>query len=441
MKKLLLTFLLLTSLRASALDWTYSTNLFWWITTPTNIFCGTNSTDPARDSYIIIWNKLNADMNLMWQRIQNGTNGGSGSGITNFVFTATNLPPGSAATVTNIGTSGGIAYYQIGVPQGATGAAGTNTVNYYNLSNAVVSSQTFVALNTNFNFALSNSIGKFTNIYAVRVIAVEVGGGGIVPPTAAAYGVLYSTNGTSYQTTMPAAPNVLWLSVTSAVAGAGGVSVTCITHPETRGATNDLTGQTTFVNPASDGRSPVTLDQMNAAIANSTSGLQNDGSWYYFAPNGNRLLEMQVPAVLFATNLSIAIDGTGTNWAVSLASANFVKGWQFQMSTNLALLTGFQMFTNYTLTTNSGIATFTVPMSATPPSYAFFRVASPQLGALKSDYAHAFNMGTLYLSNSWNLAVITNGMQAGDIITVNSNGLKLVDVWMSNSTPILKPHW
>lgn len=49
--------------------------------------------------------------------------------------------------------------------------------------------------------------------------------------------------------------------------------------------------------------------------------------------------------------------------------------------------------------------------------------------------------GALYPSNTWNLASITNGMKAGDIITVNSNGLKLVDVWMSNSTPVLKPHW
>lgn len=441
MKKILLTLLLLTGLRASAFDWTYSTNLFWTITTPTNIFCGTNSTDPARDSYIVIWNKLNADMNLMWQRILNGTNSGSSGSITNFVLTATNLPAGSAATVTNLGSSGGIAYFQIGVPQGATGAAGTNTINYYNLSNAVVSSQTFLALNTNFNFALSNSIGKFTNIYSVTVNAVEVGGGGVATPSAAAYGILFSTNGTSYQPTLPAAPNVLWLSVTSAVAGAGGVKVTCITHPEARGNTNDLTGQTTFVNPATDGKSPVTLAQMNAAIANATSGLQYDGLWYYFAPNGNRLLEMQIPAVLFATNLSIAIDGTGTNWAVSLAATNFVKGWQFQMSTNLALLTGFQLFTNYTLSTNSGVATFTVPMYATPNTYAFFRVAAPQLGALKSDYAHAFVLGTLYPSNTWNLAVITNGMAAGDIITVNSNGLKLVDVWLSNSVPILKPHW
>jgi len=49
--------------------------------------------------------------------------------------------------------------------------------------------------------------------------------------------------------------------------------------------------------------------------------------------------------------------------------------------------------------------------------------------------------GTLWTSNTWNLTTITNGMQNGDVITVNSNGQRLVDVWMSNAVPILKPHW
>lgn len=62
---------------AFALDWNYSTNLFPSLTTPTNIFCGTNFTDPARDSYITIWNKLNNDINLMWGRIAAGSGGGS----------------------------------------------------------------------------------------------------------------------------------------------------------------------------------------------------------------------------------------------------------------------------------------------------------------------------------------------------------------------------
>ena len=61
--------------------------------------------------------------------------------------------------------------------------------------------------------------------------------------------------------------------------------------------------------------------------------------------------------------------------------------------------------------------------------------------SMQFDIPTAFAAGTLYPSNTWNLASITNGLRAGDIITVNSNGLKLVDVWMSNSVPVLKPRW
>ena len=53
----------------------------------------------------------------------------------------------------------------------------------------------------------------------------------------------------------------------------------------------------------------------------------------------------------------------------------------------------------------------------------------------------ATNSGTLYVSNTWNLVSITNGMANGSIKTVNSNGATLVDVWMSNSIPVLKPRW
>lgn len=48
---------------------------------------------------------------------------------------------------------------------------------------------------------------------------------------------------------------------------------------------------------------------------------------------------------------------------------------------------------------------------------------------------------TSYPSNTWNLAVITNGQLNGEIRTTPSNGVTLVDVWMSNGVPVLKPHW
>jgi hypothetical protein len=59
MKRLLCLIGLLSALSATAQNFTYSTNLFYALPYTTNIFCGTNGADSARDSYIVIWNKIN----------------------------------------------------------------------------------------------------------------------------------------------------------------------------------------------------------------------------------------------------------------------------------------------------------------------------------------------------------------------------------------------
>ncbi len=66
MKKFIFAIALIVSIHADALDWTYSTNLFWGITSPTNIYNGTNGTDTGADTTHIWATKLNADMNLIW---------------------------------------------------------------------------------------------------------------------------------------------------------------------------------------------------------------------------------------------------------------------------------------------------------------------------------------------------------------------------------------
>jgi hypothetical protein len=48
---------------------------------------------------------------------------------------------------------------------------------------------------------------------------------------------------------------------------------------------------------------------------------------------------------------------------------------------------------------------------------------------------------TIYPGNTWSLVNITNWMHNGDIVTVNSNGVKLVDVQFSNGVVVLHPHW
>ena len=132
---------------------------------------------------------------------------------------------------------------------------------------------------------------------------------------------------------------------------------------------------------------------------------------------------------------------SGTNFTLTTYATNLNNGVLLQMSTNLALVAGFHTITNWTTNTVSGVTTFTTPMSPSVP-VAFYRLISSSSSSSSAFYVPlALNGGALYPSNTWSLATITNGMKAGDIITVNSNGLKLVDVWMSNSTPVLKPHW
>jgi hypothetical protein len=76
MKKLLCLFALLAGWMASgqAFDFTYSTNLFYALPYTTNIFCGTNGSDPARDSYIVIWNKVNHNTTLLEAQVAADTN-------------------------------------------------------------------------------------------------------------------------------------------------------------------------------------------------------------------------------------------------------------------------------------------------------------------------------------------------------------------------------
>ena len=73
MKKIILAAMLLASaFAAKAVDFTYSTNLFYALTYPTNIYLGTNGTTNAtdRDTVVIAWNKVNAAQNLFWRTIQ-----------------------------------------------------------------------------------------------------------------------------------------------------------------------------------------------------------------------------------------------------------------------------------------------------------------------------------------------------------------------------------
>jgi hypothetical protein len=101
---------------AFSFDYTYSTNLYSGASTPLFIFCGTNSTDASRDTYIEIWNKLNADVSLLWNNSSNANNTASAA-----------APNAALLSLSNAVASSAFA----GMPQDADGAWrwGTNGIN------------------------------------------------------------------------------------------------------------------------------------------------------------------------------------------------------------------------------------------------------------------------------------------------------------------------
>jgi len=75
MKTLALIFMFLAGLKAAALDFNYSTNLYAALSYPTNLYLGTNSLDGTTngDTFITWGNKLNWNTAFFWTGIQNNS--------------------------------------------------------------------------------------------------------------------------------------------------------------------------------------------------------------------------------------------------------------------------------------------------------------------------------------------------------------------------------
>jgi hypothetical protein len=326
-------------------------------------------------------------------------------GVTNIVFTNTvTLAPGSSATATNVGVVDGIAYFSIGIP---AGAPGTNFVTAYALTNSVFSSQQLTLLNTNFTFASSNYLGVFTNVMSVRVTAPQVGGGGAAPPVSANYWVWYSTNNMTSWTTNPPnyLTNIAYVAVTVDGTGAGRVDIFSVDRPELDGRLNNFTRQRVRVADPTNSLEAVNKQTMETAIANAVANqwqTSTNGDTYYYGPNSKRVFALRKSDLIYSTNITSAI--VSTNFTVSLAVTNFVYGWQLQMSPALELTSGFQPISYYTLTTNTGIATFAIPLYLLPADKAFFRIVSPQTAGVVSDWP----VQTPYVWFGTNVNFLTN---------------------------------
>ena len=71
MKKILILAIILCATLAKAQwDFTYSTNLFYALTYPTNVYIGTNGTDTNVDTFHFWATKINAAHTLFWTHLQ-----------------------------------------------------------------------------------------------------------------------------------------------------------------------------------------------------------------------------------------------------------------------------------------------------------------------------------------------------------------------------------
>jgi hypothetical protein len=367
---------------------------------------------------------------------------GVGGGITNFSFTATNLAPGSAATVTNTGVIGSIAYVTIGIP---VGAPGTNFVTTSVFSNGVYSSSLFTLTNLPvLTFNGSNYIGRFSQLYSWKLATPSLGGGGLAPPTNQFEQLVGSYTGTN-----------AWFSITNgfttftnisiSVVGASSTNVGALTlygldHPEYIGRTNSFIGQhAAFDDPVhlTDAATKKYVDVATAALASLwASGFDTNAATHYSYSQLSAPLVDLVTSNAFVKIEGFADDGTQLAANLTVMQTNLINGWQVESSTNLISTTSWGKFTTYTASTNSGLVTFNIAYDFTLASR-FFRVRGSSARSA-SFYAPitAFG-GTYYPSNTWSLFAITNNMANRSFWIGPSNDVPVM-VRMSNGVPVVK---
>ena len=329
-----------------------------------------------------------------------------------------------------------------------------NTQNFITAltTNIARTSHKFTLFTTNnFTMSGSNYVGRFSQVYDSQIVAPQVPGdipGLMVPVPEKLWGSFSGTNnwfpltnGAVYFT------NISISVVGTNFTGLGSVTIYGLDHPELYGNVVAFDGQTFNFN----GSKIATLNDLAATVHVLAPPVQMAGGWIldsqvvsgyelvtYYSHN-SKIFE------LAASGSSInqafgGIDGTGTNITILTPSTNLLTGWMLEECTNISPPVLWLPTTNFTTNISSGVVTFTVPINFGLQAQ-FFRLRLPSATTATFSVPATFSAGALYPSNTWSLYAITNVMHAGDIMTVNSNGVKLVDVWMSNSTPILKPHW
>ena len=394
---------------------------------------------------------------------------------TNFFFVIGTSPAGSTNLTINTltitagqGISGTQPIYQWPATGGGTngingtnGAPGTNMVTAYNLTNAVLSSRFYTLLSSNyFVFNGSNDLGTFPQLQSASLTVPNVGGGGLSPGTNSGL-----SPGTNINETLMGTTNggTSWFSITTgsarnlnitnsihlAVVGdsnsaPGSVFLQGVDHPELVGRTNTWDGQYYQFPDAIGAFDAVNLETANALITNAINGNfvtstdTNQVAHATLTEFGNQVVDVSYNYSILPNNLSVS----GTNLLLKIVQTNLTTGWTLQYSTNLNLKYQWLTFTNYTTSTSGSpaVVTFTIPIQKTQAQ--IFLVPRGN-GLLSMTITPPLGMlgGAYFPSNSWSLFAVTNGMANMSFKEVNSNGVTILMVFMSNGVPYFKALW
>ncbi|MGA2787649.1 MAG: hypothetical protein ABSF60_08980 [Verrucomicrobiota bacterium] len=242
-------------------------------------------------------------------------------------------------------------------------------------TNVVMSSHRYTIFSTNaFVMSGSNYIGRFPQLFDWTLMAPSVEIPGSMGLTTllpeALWGSYDGTNGW-----FPLPDNfVCWSNISLSVVGTnttgiGGVTIYGLDHPELYGNVISFDGQTWLAN----GKKVATQDDISQAVHALTPPVQMAGAWVLDsqATNGETVTWYNHNMAIFtmtgyAAGIPMAnggLDGTHTNLLIMTPVTNLVTGWLLETCTNLNAPVIWQTALGYTMTTNTGVVTFTAPMN------------------------------------------------------------------------------